>query len=233
MTVEILLVCRANICRSPTLELRLGHHLRALGIGHMVKASSAGTAAEPGRQWCQTAASWSGTVPGHAEFQHGHSSRRLTPGMIAGADLILTADQLTRGRVVHDEPSARAAVFTLVEGAVLASAVLKCVGPPDTGSTEPPLLQKDRQTIETRLLWLFEEMDASRGLVSLGQRPPTTRWRRRPRRHSGREMISIDILDPHEGNGADHEAPLGKLAQACDAFARTLKDALSLAHAPD
>jgi len=41
-SLSVLMVCTGNICRSPTAEGVLQHHLQALGLAHRVKVDSAG-----------------------------------------------------------------------------------------------------------------------------------------------------------------------------------------------
>ncbi len=45
---SILLVCRANVCRSPMAEALLRHRLEQLGLSHRVRIASAGTSAVAG-----------------------------------------------------------------------------------------------------------------------------------------------------------------------------------------
>jgi len=45
--VGVLMVCRANVCRSPMAEALLQHRLREAGIGGRVKVGSAGTHVSP------------------------------------------------------------------------------------------------------------------------------------------------------------------------------------------
>jgi protein-tyrosine phosphatase len=48
---HILMVCTANVCRSPAAEALLRHHLKQLGLSRRVSVSSAGTdVAAPGRK---------------------------------------------------------------------------------------------------------------------------------------------------------------------------------------
>lgn len=44
MAFKILTVCTGNICRSPSAEVVLRHHLAAAGLGDLVEIDSAGTA---------------------------------------------------------------------------------------------------------------------------------------------------------------------------------------------
>lgn len=49
--LTVLVVCTANVCRSPAAEALLRHHLRAAGLAHAVAVKSTGTdVAAPGRR---------------------------------------------------------------------------------------------------------------------------------------------------------------------------------------
>lgn len=49
--LTVLMVCTANVCRSPAAEALLKHHLKALGAGRSVAVRSAGTqVGAPGRR---------------------------------------------------------------------------------------------------------------------------------------------------------------------------------------
>lgn len=42
--IRVLMVCLGNICRSPTAEAMLRHHVHAAGLDHRIEVDSAGTA---------------------------------------------------------------------------------------------------------------------------------------------------------------------------------------------
>ncbi|MER7007973.1 low molecular weight phosphatase family protein [Dactylosporangium sp. NPDC000555] len=98
----MLFVCRANLCRSAMAE----RMARALGL----EAGSAGTHAVPGL-----------AMPAHAEAvlreagadPEGFRSRRVTPPLLTGADLVLTASRAERAHCVTLAPSTAARTFTL------------------------------------------------------------------------------------------------------------------------
>ena len=102
--MRILFVCTANECRSP-----IGERLaRMLGVD----ASSAGVRAVVGRPMVPHAAEALIELGGDAgEF----SSRRVTPQIVADADLILTMNTRHRDGVLLVAPSALRRTFTLSE----------------------------------------------------------------------------------------------------------------------
>lgn len=111
MSPRILVVCTANVCRSPMGEALLAHHIAAAG-GHAVVAS-AGTqsvdlAVDPHAVEALT---------GLGLDIAGHRPRQLTRDLLAtdGADLIIT---MTRGHLRHvatTDRKAFARTFTLPE----------------------------------------------------------------------------------------------------------------------
>jgi protein-tyrosine phosphatase len=110
---RVLFVCTGNICRSP-----LGERLLRARLGGQdgVVVESAGTAALALREL--------GADP------EGHVARRLTADLVAGADLVLTAEVAHRSAVLALEPLAFRRTFTMREFARLGAAL------PPTGAVD-------------------------------------------------------------------------------------------------
>lgn len=201
MAFSILVVCTANICRSPTAAIALRRGLRAAGITEQtVQVSSAGVFAMAGRPQCEVAEARSrgalSALP--ADPADAHASRPLVEEDLFEAGLILTADRGHRREVIARLPRARARVFTLRQGARLATWVatdghvlevaiekargtLRALEPTDPMRGVPPL----PGAASERLAWLAAEMDAARGQA------PTTDQARWP-------LWDVDdIADPH------------------------------------
>lgn len=106
--MRILFVCTANECRSPIAE-RLARLLGADAI-------SAGVRAVPGRPMVGNAALALGELGGDAEQ---FASQRVTPALVASADLILTMTEDHRDRVLQVVPAALRRTYTLAEAARL------------------------------------------------------------------------------------------------------------------
>lgn len=84
-SVRVLMVCSGNTCRSPTAEALLRRELAAAGISG-VTVSSAGTGAQdgdPASEGAYLVALEEGVDLGT------HRSRRVTPELLAEADLVL------------------------------------------------------------------------------------------------------------------------------------------------
>lgn len=118
----LLFVCQANLCRSPMAE-RLASHILTRRIGSAMSGlsiSSAGIDAYSG-------------LPMHPLAQQvltelgadcvDFSSRSITPGMLTGADLVLTADREQRAQCVIRVPEVLPRVFTLRQFGRLITAV--------------------------------------------------------------------------------------------------------------
>jgi protein-tyrosine phosphatase len=111
---HVLFVCTANHCRSPIAEHLLRSELETRELRWSIE--SAGTQAHPG-------------VPMHPSadrvlYRRGIDvgdwvSQSLTPKLIDGADLILTAEESHRGPVARLSPAAVGRTFTLLQFAML------------------------------------------------------------------------------------------------------------------
>lgn len=121
---SILIVCAANVCRSPLAELALR---RGLGEGAAFSVRSAGVRAHDGDPICADVAARH-TDEGWQAQSRAHRAQEVTPEMLAEADLVLTASRDVRGELVRAAPEHRDRMFTLREAAHLG------VGFPSGGS---------------------------------------------------------------------------------------------------
>jgi protein-tyrosine phosphatase len=169
MGPRVLLVCTANICRSPAAA-----RLLAGRLGPSIEFVSRGTRSVPGAGMCEVSASWVLMNGGDAAGQH--VSRQLELADIKASTLILTASQRQRTKVIELRPSAQVRTFTLAQAARIASWRMSAgTGGPASG---PPT----GADLPDRLLWLVEELDANRGAAP------------RPVPES-----ADDLPDPHHG----------------------------------
>jgi len=126
-TGSILVVCTGNVCRSPYLERRLRHELAGTGIA----VESAGTKALAGLDMDD------GTrerLDAAASDAKGFRARQVTPEMVAGADLVLTAAREHRGAAARLHPAALRKALTLRDLADL----LQGVSPQDVADAGAP-----------------------------------------------------------------------------------------------
>ena len=110
---QVLIVCTGNVCRSPFIERVLA---ASLPPGSGVVVSSAGTGALVGRPMEPLAAA---QTQRYAGSPAGFAARQLVPGLVASADLVLTATRRHRGEVATLHPRALSYAFTLVDFADL------------------------------------------------------------------------------------------------------------------
>lgn len=167
----VLFVCYANMCRSPMAE-RFAAHLwrerfgagaaaigsRAAGAGpDAVTFASAGTDAADGISMVWGAAT---VLAEHGADNTGFRSRTLTPAILAGADLVLTATREQRGRCVTMLPEAMGRTFTLRQFGRLVTEV-------SDPALELSHAGKAAVAVATgpgdRLRWLVEQAPSARG----------------------------------------------------------------------
>lgn len=109
----VLVVCTANVCRSPLAALVMRHGLRDRPD---VRVETAGTHALEGAAACdlvvrhRSASDW-------AEEAAAHRARTLVPEMLDEAGLILAATREIRGEIVRLNPAVRDRTYTLREAA--------------------------------------------------------------------------------------------------------------------
>lgn len=108
---KLLIVCAANVCRSPFAAFLLGVALPGFEV------TSVGVTARGGDPLCRFTEERVSALPQGAEFAAMHVATRLDVESITGADLILTASEAERSAVAVLDPQARPKVFTLVEAA--------------------------------------------------------------------------------------------------------------------
>ncbi|MCF7950351.1 MAG: hypothetical protein K9L57_01815 [Spirochaetaceae bacterium] len=104
---DIVVVCRANVCRSP---MAMG--LFSAYLDGSIRVQSAGLAATAGSLPSADAAH---LLMGRGLDISGHRAQPLTRELIGNADLILVMDRRMRENVTAVEPSARAKVYRLGE----------------------------------------------------------------------------------------------------------------------
>ena len=163
----VLFVCYANMCRSPMAE-RFAAHLWRERFGAEADAvtfASAGTDAADGISMVWGAAT---VLAEHGADNTGFRSRTLTPKILAGADLVLTATREQRGECVTMLPEAMGRTFTLRQFGRLVTEV-------SDPALELSHAGKSAVAVATgpgdRLRWLVEQAPAARS--RLQPVPPT------------------------------------------------------------
>jgi protein-tyrosine phosphatase len=118
--LRLLFVCHANVCRSPMAE-RIAREAFATHVGAgTVEVFSAGTDAGAGRKMHRHSAE---VLRERGIDADSFVTRLATPGLLAAADLVLTATRKQRAHCVTLAPSALRRTFTMRQFGRLAGAV--------------------------------------------------------------------------------------------------------------
>ncbi len=138
--MSVLVVCTANVCRSP-----LAARLLAASLSPSVEVRSAGVRVLPGEPACARAQASAGV-------QFPHAASPLEAGQVRAASLVLGAAREHRSAAVALVPNAQRRSFTLLQAARVAAWLS------GRGVTSPAGLGP-----QERLDWWVDELDAARG----------------------------------------------------------------------
>jgi protein-tyrosine phosphatase len=205
--MRVLVVCSANVCRSPTIAalLRQGW-LDGPAAGWQVW--SAGTRAAPGVNGpCREAAAW---LADRDIDLFGHVPQRLTAQHVADADLVVALGREHRAAVVRLSPGAAARSFTLTEAVTLLGHVAESAATPS-----PP----DE---------VVRRLHAARGGVRVPERR-RSRWRPRAVHVDGTSLDGLDVADAHTDRGVRHQQVLSRLGSLAPALAHHLEQLVATA----
>jgi protein-tyrosine phosphatase len=117
---RILTVCTGNVCRSPFLERALQAELDRSWGAAAIEVRSAGTGALAGDPMESNARA---RLEENGFAADGFVARQLTPDLVAGSDLVLTATRAHRGTVAQLHPRALRYVFAFREFADLVAGI--------------------------------------------------------------------------------------------------------------
>jgi protein-tyrosine phosphatase len=131
MTDRILLVCDANVCRSPYAESVLKSLLSAAGM-QRISVGSAGLDVAPGHPMCAEAAA---RLAEREANGVAHRARSLQAGDIESANLVLVAERRHRAAIARLSPMASARTFTMREAAALGAASRLSSAPVASGAS--------------------------------------------------------------------------------------------------
>lgn len=201
--IRILVVCRANICRSPFAQMLLENALTSWAVPPQLIVSSAGTGAHPGASICPLVAGSVGPGATARTGVHEHRSRALDAGLINAADLILSAEAGQRGLASAAAPRSQSRIFTLAE----AAALTELVGTLGAGRHASP---------EVRFAAWVRSLDDARGMRAVhqgsvrrfgGARRPEPPW---------------DIPDGHSHSPRQHRRALARVERAVATIALSI-----------
>lgn len=117
----LLIVCTANVCRSPYSEFLIADAFRDVPAMGDVRVGSSGIRPVPHGRTCELVAARRPHSEHWDEFLRRHVSIPSTPSRVAQAGLILTASRSNRAALALIDPAARSRTFTLREAAWLGS----------------------------------------------------------------------------------------------------------------
>ena len=165
---RILVVCTANICRSPATAALLRLDVTSAADG-VVQVDSAGVAAIAGMPACDLSSDLvsqsvarrraAGADPGL--LLASHRARAVTPALVQQADLVLALERLHRAELARLAATTRPKTFTLRQTAALSRVVGASLAGQELPAGAPPM----PGDAVARLRWWVGELDAARGLA--------------------------------------------------------------------
>jgi protein-tyrosine phosphatase len=218
---QVLMVCTANICRSPAAATLLGLRLGVESAGTPVEIRSVGTQALAGRPACGSASElvsqhahrFYPNLVGDPDPQSEHRSRLLLAEHLRAADLVLGLDREHRSHLAAASPADRPKTFTLRQAAELAGYVAEFISVADSPAGAPPM-PSDADP-KARLSWLVVEMDAARGIA------PATVVDNSPT-----DWHPLDVPDPHVLGQQLHPDAFGLILAATDQLGTAMRTVL-------
>lgn len=191
----VLVVCAANVCRSPLAELLLRRGLEGVPGAW---AASAGTSALDGETICPL------VMARHEEevwraAAGAHRSRPIERDLLEQATLILVSSRDVRADVVLAAPEVRGRAYTLREAAHL-------------GMDFDPTMQPRHVGMIARYATHLDRARVVRGTVPNGPR----------RRGWGRRAEGPDIVDGHGRGRHAHRVALDEVSEATAVIVRQL-----------
>lgn len=195
-TGQVLVVCTANICRSPTAAILIQ---RRTGVDS-ITVTSAGLKVNPGARICTRAQQFL-RRQGKVDSAETHRAKSLTREAIATADLILTATRDQRSAVARLDPRATQRTFTLAEAGYL-SIVVKD--------------ELDAGTAGMQISDIVARLHGERWRAGTGVR----RHRLRPR---SRQSDPLSLPDVHLQETRSHRLVFARIRRATTTIASMLK----------
>jgi protein-tyrosine phosphatase len=238
--VRILVVCTANICRSPAAATFLRREFADSGHASDFEVASAGVAALEGSAACDLSDAFVGERTGEPP----HVSQRVTPKLLADADLILAAAREHRSAIAGIDPKARPRTHTVRQAGRAASwlvqdepdggGVLRAARNRAAGEAAPYETWDFRASVSplpdgghARFEWMIGELDAARGLVPVPNAADPVGRGRAQREYEALLGHPDDVADPHVVGYNRHEQSISELRKAVAAFTAGLMAVLS------
>ncbi len=209
----VLLLCSANICRSPGAAVVLIDRLGDATAS--IRVESLGLRVREPKPACREISLLLQPSIGQRAPLTGHRSVQLTSARLASADLVLTATRSQRSEVVLTAPALRAFAFTMREAARL-------VGGPMGGIDGWYGSPRDRLTM------LVTQMNGQRGKQGVVE--PAAKSRRFGR--GSRVFDPDDIADSHVDPAVSHVDTAALIVAAMTTVGQSLRSVLAEAERP-
>lgn len=190
---SLLVVCTANVCRSPLAGARLGTGIAEAGWPE-VRIVTAGVRAQVGAEMCSVSQQVLRRLGGEPLT---HAAREVTRQDVQSASLVVAMERDHRSALVRLAPGAQAKVFTLREAVQLGEDLLS------TGSDLEPTLAAVSRGLHGR-----------RGMVAIEPLQPRRRFFRR----AVGAGDPLTIVDGHGEPLPEHEAALSEVVEQTDRF---------------
>jgi protein-tyrosine-phosphatase len=174
LLARVLVVCSANVCRSPLAANVIEAAFAAATPDGELVVESAGTAVDPGAPWCERSAAYVGIDAA----SDGHVAQPLDVEQLRASDVILTLDRSQRATAARMLPGCRPRLFTLTQASLLSEHIGDRLRTGTMPADAPPFPAQRSE----RIRWLIGEMDAGRGVLS------------------GLLDEALDITDMHDGS---------------------------------
>lgn len=198
----LLVVCTANVCRSPLAQRVLQRELAGAGWLGEVPVTSAGTRAEEGWAMCSVSATELSDDAEDAAFAQAHRSHLLSKETVQQAGLVIAMEREQRSLIAQLAPGSQGKVYTLREVESLAGVLAE-------RGIRPP----------TDLSALAAALHSVRGFAPVLAQPPKRRWFQR----AVEPEDALTIVDGHGLADDRHLAAAAAVHRTAERVAATLR----------
>lgn len=196
MSLNILFVCHANVCRSPMMEYEFRAALTGADMADHWEVASRGTSVLGQSAICSVCAD---VLDSTDMLKHAHVPRGLTAAKLVKQDMVVVATKAERASVAQASPLMRSRTFTLREAIHLGSTEVET-------ESEREFIAGIRQDGHAKLRDYAMLLHGRRGLVAASR--PSGRL---PFFGKVHRTDPLDIPDAHHSRMRSHRAMLRDL----------------------
>lgn len=202
---RVLVVCAANVCRSPLIANVLTTEAASFDV--KLRVTSAGTDVNRASQMCSIGLELVSDDAEALRRASKHTAQQVTRGMVADHELILTAARLERSAIAKLDPAARARTFTVKEAVLLGGA--------STTPTERAQMTAASASGRDVLSAYAELLNGRRGRVLIPEESRRLPW--------SHPENPLDVRDVHASRSRHHRSDLRALRALTKQFADQLR----------